>query len=281
MRANSDRINTFSFLANRDLKRELGRFDAMILYQEVMMREYYVYQKKSSLSEDSFAKQCAISHNIPLSHIPFQKVMSHYHQSFLIYPLACFELFLEGFIKEVRCLIPNQNNYKLDDRSGESKLERIIAALADNRIRIEIPPLYLNVYTYYRLSRNQLVHNLDDTKTGKKIEDHYKLIDVPAFLELIPMWPNALSRINHYELDDLVAFSALVIRIADYMTQSLFSFINWSKIDTEKDNGWVIQVKQIKKKPDRIKTLKGYVKSRYGVLLDNQQAKDFLNGKGL
>ena len=99
MRARSDRINTFGFLANRDLKRELGRFDAMILYQEVMMREYYVSQKKSALDEDSYAKQCAGFHQIPLSHIPFNKVMSHYHQAFLIYPLACFEVFLDGFIK--------------------------------------------------------------------------------------------------------------------------------------------------------------------------------------
>ena len=281
MRARSDRINTFGFLANRDLKRELGRFDAMILYQEVMMREYYVSQKKSALDEDSYAKQCAGFHQIPLSHIPFNKVMSHYHQAFLIYPLACFEVFLDGFIKEVRCLIPSSDNYKLDDRRGDSKLERTIAALSFNKIRIAIPSLLHSVYTYYRLSRNQSAHTLDDSKTEKKIEDHYKLIDVPEFRKLIPEWPNALSCANHYEIDDLVAFSALVIRMADYMTQSLLSYINWSLIDTEKDDGWDYQVKKKKKKTDRMRTFKGYVKSRYGVWLDDQQANDFLQGKGL
>lgn len=138
MRKNSDRENYFRFSCNKELNVELGRFDALVQLQEValldLLHNYEIGKKKGSI--DKYIFQKAVQHNIPLRNIPFASFKSKIHQSYLIYPYACLDVFLHSFVNEIKCFFWNKDleksEFELVEVKGLSYLDRIIKSLKNS-----------------------------------------------------------------------------------------------------------------------------------------------------
>lgn len=269
MRRRSDRQNSFHVKANRTLDRELGQFDAMIQYQEIALLE--LVKQKNNAKTDDYIYDLAKAHGIPLSHIPFDNCLSRLSQSYLIYPNACFDSFIDNFTTELKCLL---RNYSTDQIDGETKLAKVMNSLQKKySIRIIIPQNLIYAYNYYRHSRNYLAHH---NPNDLKLQKDFNQIDIKDFLKLVPGWQGALKECGVYTLDDAIAFSALVKRLADTISQQLYPQINWADIIFEEDSEWMVFIRKLKSKPDKEVSLQGFVKSKYGERIPDSQINQLL-----
>ena len=269
MRRRSDKQNSFHVKANRTLDRELGQFNAMIQYQEIALLE--LVKQTENAKNDNYIYDLAKAYDIPLSHIPFDNCLSRLCQSYLIYPNACFDSFIDRFAKELKCLL---RNYSTDQVDGETKLAKVLNSLQKKYgIRIVIPQNLISVYTYYRHSRNCLAHH---NPNDLQLQKDFNQIDIEDFLKLVPSWQGALKGCGIYTLDDAIAFSALVKRLADTISQQLYPQINWAYIDFEEDSEWMVFISRLKSKPDKEVSLQGFVKSKYGEQIPDSQINQLL-----
>ena len=274
MRKKSDKINNFHFECNKVLTKELGQFDALVQFQEVALLDMLSAQKEIGEDIDTYIKKNAKKHNIPLGHVPFSKFLSKIHQSYLIYPSACLDRFLKDWVQEMYLFLgkPDDNDiekgFRINGKKEEAYLQSVLSALKHKGYDLGLSELYLNIFEYYRLSRNSVVHISRDKD---RITNVYNKIDRVQALKLLPAWQNAFARPCEYELDDLVAYSAFVKRIADEMTSLLYPKLDWTCIHYEYDEEWMAMLKKTRAKPDRKKTLQGFIKQRYGEPIPNGQ----------
>lgn len=285
MRKASDKINNFHLKCNKILDKELGQFDALVQFQEVALLDMLESQASSGKSKDEYVKDRASHHNIPLMHVPFSRFQSSIHQAYLIYPFACLDHFLKDWVREMYFFLGKPEfieskriGFYIETPKGDSYLHSLLKALKQNGIDIKIPELYINVYDYYRLSRNAIAHSSKDTDV---IKVAYDKIDITAALKLVPSWPNAFKESGVYELDDLVVYAAFVKRIADDLSHLIYPHLDWTKCHVEYDEEWMAQVKKTKAKKDRMKTLQGYVKFRYGEQIPENQITKVMNNLNL
>lgn len=277
MRKNSDRENYFRFPCNKELNVELGRFDALIQLQEValldLLHNYEIEEKKESI--DKYIFQKAVQHDISLRNIPFASFKNKIHQSYLIYPYACLDVFLHSFVHEVKGFFWNESlnksDFELVEEKGLSYLDRIIKSLKKLNNRFNFPQLYVDIYDYFRLARNEVAHK---SKDNTDVITAYNKIDIDKALELLPRWKNAFRQADIFELDDIVAFAAFSKRIADLLPQRIYPLIDWTKVNYFGDEKWVEQIKKTKAKYDKTGTFQGYVKQQYGEYIPDNQIEE-------
>lgn len=275
MRKKSDKINNFHFECNNVLTKELGRFNALVQFQEVALLEMLADQENSGCEIDEYVNAKAVQYQIPLGHVPFSRFKDKIHQSYLIYPFACLDLFTKEWVHELYVFLgkPDDNDkrlgFRIEGKKEESYVDSVLKALENKGIMLEIPNNYRNILEYYRLSRNAVAHHKEDNVD--KIKLAYENIDIAQALSLIPAWQKALAEPCKYELDDLVAYSAYVKRFADDLSHLLYEKLDWTHLHPECDEKWIETIRKISAKHDRRQSLQGYVQQRYGEPIPDDQ----------
>lgn len=278
MRKKSDKINNFHFECNNVLTKELGRFDALVQFQEVALLQMLDDQEKSGPEIDEYVSAKALLHHIPLGHVPFSRFKDKIHQSYLIYPFACLDQFLKEWVREMYVFFgkPDDNDkrigFRIEGKKEESYLDSVLKALEGKGIKLAIPTNYKKILEYYRLSRNAVAHHKEENT--EKITAAYAEIDIAQALSLLHAWQEALSQPCQYELDDLVAYSAYVKRFADDLSHLLYEKLDWTQLHPECDDDWVAALKKIRAKYDRQQSLQGYVCQRYGEPIPDNQIEE-------
>lgn len=264
MRRKSDKPNNFHFIANRKLNKQLGEYNALVQFQELAVLDLLKDAKQSGKSIDIYVTDLSKDYGIPLRNLPFDDYQNQLHLSYLVYPYSCCDSFLDKFRKEVKCFLPA--GFDWESERGQSILEKTVCSFKKNGIDLNIPEHYINVFNYYRIARNILSHN----GTERELQKYYDKINREEILKMLPGWPNALKEFNVFELDDMVAFSTIVKRIADHIPHELFSHIDWSILSAYSEE-WRSFMKKLHAKFDKIQTLRGYIKQTYGVVLSDDQ----------
>lgn len=278
MRKKSDKINNFHFECNKILTKELGRFDALVQFQEVALLEMLTDHENSGCDIDEYVATKAALYRIPLGHVPFSRFKDKIHQSYLIYPFACLDQFLKEFVHEMYVFFgkPDDNDksigFRIEGKKEESYLDSVLKALERKNIKLAVPDNYKKILEYYRLSRNAVAHHRKEN--FDRINAAYSEIDIEQALSLLPAWQNALAKPCEYELDDLVAYSAYVKRLADDLPHLLYENIDWTHLHPECDDQWIDALKKIRTKHDRQQSLQGYVRQRYGEFIPDNQIEE-------
>ena len=105
-----------------------------------------------------------------------------------------------------------------------SYLQRVTDTLTKFRADVDLSELYVNVYDSCRFSRNAITHNGTDTED---INSSINNINKQDAAKLIPSWHKAFSAAGVYGLDDLVAYSAFLKRIADELSRRVCPLLDW------------------------------------------------------
>ena len=213
-----DNSKTFNLPSNRYLWACLGEYDALVEYQEVANRLMLQAYKSSNKPFDAYLKEASAATGIKLYDVTLENYKEKIIQGYLIYPNAIFDEFLTLFIADVCNLI--------DTAFAESKIvgcrfDRVIDALNNKKIVPAIHKEQIELYNYYRLLRNGVAHGSDS-----EYEKAYNRIDKAAIRSCYPSLSEPQPK-DSLGFDDFILCTANIKNIADAMTKSLFTKVDW------------------------------------------------------
>jgi hypothetical protein len=199
-------ITKFSYSSYRNLKKNLGEFDAVVECNEIAIREFI--EKAGQVDSHKYIQQLSSKHMIKVDEVDFIKFSSRIRQYYVASVFQQFEQFLSDFKDEWK-------GYFIEDEwtspvTGETKLNNCL-----RNIKISIATEYIECFEYYRLVRNFMAHTNRDIKElnirYKKLEKNKN--DITEKLKL-GIFPNTLEKIDFYDfriLTNLVKHIAFVI----------------------------------------------------------------------
>ena len=253
---------SFNIPSIRMLVKTLGEYDALVEYQEVANRLMLKEQESSKEPFRDYLARVSKDVKINLNDITLQDYKSAIIQGYLVFPNASFDVFLDGFVDDVRILIDDQFN--IGNNKKGCNFEKIVDALKDITITLTIDQDKVNLYHYYRLLRNDLAHRLN-----KNYQAEYNAIDKHIIKGFYPTLsgPNQKSSLN---FDDFILCTANIKNIAFEMTKSLLPHINWADIILANKNIWIPKYKKFLIE-NRTKRLHSYISTvmffLYGIKL--------------
>jgi len=215
------RKTTFDIPSNRKLWLTLAQYDALVEYQEVASRYYLGTFDVEKESFDAFLSRTSTATGVRLNSISLANFRKKQYQGYLVFPNASFDNFVMDFVDDVRFLIDPA--FALSKIDG-SKFDKLLDALSQSGISPSIEKFKKDLYNYYRLLRNYVVHCLN-----QDYEKEYKAIDkiaIAAFYTTL----NEPKEKSQLSFDDFVLCTANIKNIADLLTVSLLPHIDWKPL---------------------------------------------------
>lgn len=265
MRNVTFRNSTFNIPSNRSLWHSLGEFDALVEYQEVASRNYLNAFDITTETFRDYLKRTSSEVGIHLNDITLNNFKQVQRQGYLVFPNASFDEFISAYVKDVKFLVTP--NFELSSKNDKCKFDKLLDALATIGINPEIDDAKVNLYHYYRLLRNDIAH-----RSNKDYEKEYNSIDRCKIHSFYPTLGVPMQK-NELDFDDFILCTANIKNIADILTLSILTQINWGKV-ISKNKGQIIPKysKFIReKRPKRLRIyINNCVAARYGIRLSEK-----------
>lgn len=217
------RKTTFNIPSNRNLRKSLGQYDALVAYQEVASRYYLGTFNDKKESFDAFLSRTSINTGVRLNSISLANYREKQYQGYLVFPNASFDDFITDFVEEVRFLI--DSNFTLSKIDG-SKFDKLLDALSQYKINPSIEEFKKDLYDYYRLLRNDVAHC-----SNQDYKKEYKALDKEAIAAFYTTL-NEPKEKSQLSFDDFILCTANIKNIADLLTVSLLPHIKtkWKEL---------------------------------------------------
>lgn len=264
------RGTTFNIPSNRLLWVSLGEYDSLVEYQEVACRLMLAGYDKTKESFREYLIRISKSTGVYLNDITLQNFKQSQCQGYLIFPNASFDEFLSGFVDDVRILI--------DGAFAESKIdgcrfEKVMDSLKNHGIIPNIDEDKIKLYHYYRLLRNDVAHRLN-----KDLSDEYSEINLNKIHTFYPTLSVPQPK-KSLAFDDFILCTANVKNIADEMTRSLLSHIDWVMLTSSNIDKWIPKWKRFMAE-GRINRLKSSIKTKvftlYGIKISDSEINNIV-----
>lgn len=265
------KYTTFRLPCLRRLKKTLGEYDALVEYVELATRKFkFDFKSQQKLSFQEFLSSEATKQKICLRNLTLANYESFKNKYYLILPYAAFGTFLSDFKKNFTVLFGE----KYDIQECEIKLDSICKFLKDNGFFLNLDSWSLDLYDYYRLLRNSLAH--DSRKKMKDIENIYSSIDmnsVHTYFSTLSA-PHDMDSLN---FDDFILFTANIKYIAENLTLSLESKIDW--VEFSKRNLKLFPKRhQFKQNKSRLMVyVRNVISTNYGLALADSEIENIIN----
>lgn len=248
------RNTTFSLPCYRKFKNTFGKFNALINFEEVAALHLFA-EKGEVESMGEVLTRIAPAYGLHISDVRLPHYEIVLRQAFLNHPFACFEVFLEDFKEEYKTLV--NPNFVLVNEDDMSKLEKYSRSLKEDGVIPQLSGYLMDMYNYYRLVRNQVVHHL---ASDRSVKNAFKRLEKrrEEILTRFEQMPNPLESIdfNDFKLCDQV-----ILDIAELFSISIEKHIDWETIDCF-EKGIVLRSK-VNKFRDNPKRLKKYIDSSF------------------
>jgi hypothetical protein len=262
---------SFNIPSNRFLWKKLGEYDAIVEYQEVANRLMLQDFEKSELPFRDYLTRVSKKVKINLDDITLKHYKSAIIQGYLVFPNASFDVFLDGYIYDVRQLL--DDHFNTSNKKG-CDFDKVVSALKDISVFLNIDPTKIKLYHYYRLLRNDLAHRLD-----KDYNDEYNDID-KEILKIIYPKLEAPNKKSSLSFDDFILCTANIKDLACQMTESLLPHIKWAQRTIEKKDIWIPRYKKYLD-PNSRKRLENYINStiftNYGIKLEKNDLDSIID----
>lgn len=257
---------TFSIPSYRDLKKSLGKYDALVEFLECSCRAFLKNHENSGLSFNEYLAEESAEYGIHLRDLSLENYRHVINSSYLLFPYASFDEFINSYKLEVRFLI--DRGFILINKDDASQFERLIISLNNIGINPEIPQIRKDLFDYYRLIRNSVAHNGVKKSTGI-----YKRIDLNEIKSMYPTL-TGLQVEGFTDFDDFILCTANIKDISNLLTIALEKHINWVDIMCQNE---VIFPRHKKHNLKRKKTyIINCIKARYGILLNDTTYDEIL-----
>ncbi len=197
-------ISKFSYKAFRDLKKRLGKFDAVAECNELAIREFE-FQGKGNLN--SYIKTLSDKHRVSVSSVDFPTFLSRIRQFYILSVMQQADQFLNELKKEYAEL----NNFDLtinQQKEGETDLSYILRIIFGSEATgiQAVGSQYFDTCEYYRLVRNKISHSETTKDRDIKLKKQYEIAVATKYKTA----PNSYEEIN---FDDFLLISQSIKNI--------------------------------------------------------------------
>ncbi len=217
------RNTPFSLPSYRDFKKDFGRYNALISFENLACK-HLLAEKKEGESIGKMLSRVSELYGGNLTDIlpEYQAVID---KSFLNHPFACFEAYLEDFREEYKKYV--NPHFSLVNGEGKSKLEQYLLSLKVDGIIPQISICQTDLYHYHRLIRNSCIHHDSEyTSLRNKYKQVQKRLD-----ELVELYDIKPSSPEQFSFNDYVLCSTNINAIAELISIAVEKHINWEAID--------------------------------------------------
>lgn len=240
-----------------ELYRELGKFDAVVEFTELAVREF-IQEAENGGNFDQFITERSKKHKIRVDAVDQSIYRSRISQSYILSVYQRAELFIHEF--RIECNDLKDTSWKLDDTKDSILIKTIRKISAYNPAVLKIGEHNLALFDYYRVIRNKYSHDrIEDTKVEKafaKISNYKK--------EIMENYPglNAPNDFNNISFDDFILFTRVIKDIAYHLSNIIAPSDEEVKLYYLRKNFY----SELNQNPARkANALKAHMRSNFGI----------------
>lgn len=245
-----------------ELYKNLGRFDAIVEFTELSIREF-IKQASASGNFDTFLQDKSSQHNIYVHAVDLSIFRARISHSYILSVYQTAELFLHQFREEHIDLynVP----WTLDNSTDNLLIKTIRKISAINPATLHIGAHRLSIFNYYRVVRNKYSHDrISEVRVDREFQNISQITsqiqnDYPEVIA-----PNTYDNIS---FDDFILFSR-VIKDISYKLNDLVRPTNEQLQDYYARKDLFRELNENKNR--KINALKGHMLSNFGI--ENEQA---------
>jgi len=257
----------FRFNSVSNLYKNLGRFDAIVEFIEISIRDF-IYQAEETGDFDGFLQIKSKQHNISVHSVDKSVYRARISHSYILSVYQTSELFLHQFREE------HMDFYNivwtLDDTGDDLLIKTIRKISSINSAISNIGEHRLSLFKYYRTIRNKYSH---DMIRDNRVDKQFQILN--QFLPQIQLDYVGLAAPNEYDkisFDDFILFTRTIKDIA-YKLNDLVIPKNEQFADYYKRKNIFIELNENPLRKNN--ALKGHMLSNFGI--ENTQANIIIN----
>lgn len=265
------RHSTFNLQCMRRLWQVLGEYDALVEYIELTTRMFKTsFELQHELTFPDFLSSEAMKENICLNNLTLENYESFKYKYYLILPNSSFDRFLDDFMIDFHILFDKTISLS----RHKTKLQSILDFLAVDSFVISLEDFSTSLYDYYRLIRNSLAH--DNLKKESEIAAAFSSINIASVHSRYPRL-SAPHDLNNLTFDDFILCTANIKSIADKLTLSLESQIDWIDF-SKREIKMFPKLKRFRGNATRqIFYIRNIICEKYGIRLSDTCVEDILH----
>lgn len=250
-----------------ELYKNLGRFDAIVEFTEISIRDF-IYQADQSGDFDNYLQAKSTQHNIRVNTIDKSVYRARISHSYILSVYQTAELFIHQFREEHIDLY--NKIWVLDDTKDNILIKTIRKISAINPATISIGAHRLAIFNYYRVVRNKYSHDrISETRVDQEFQN------VNQFTTQIQTDYSGLVAPNDFDnisFDDFILFSRTIKDIS-YKLNDLVSPKNEEIRDYYKHKDFFKELNENQTRKEN--ALKGHMLSNFGI--EEDQANIIIN----
>lgn len=265
------RHSTFNLPSMRRLWQVLGEYDALVEYIELTTRKFKTsFEMQHELSFSDFLSSEAKKVNICLNNLTLDNYECFKYRYYLILSSSSFDRFLDDFRDDFHTLFDKE----ITLLRHKTKLQSILDYLNGNSFTVQLESFSHSLFDYYRLVRNSLAH--DSHKNEAAIITAYNSVNITEVHTRYTKL-SAPHDMNNLTFDDFILCTANIKSIADKLTLSLESRINWGNF-SERYSDLFPRLKRFSgNKPRQTSYINNIISGIYGIRLSDACVDDILH----
>lgn len=264
------RHSTFNLPSMRRLWQVLGEYDALVEYIELTTRKFKtLFESQHELSFLEFLSSEAKKENICLNNLTLENYEIFKYRYYLILPNSSFDRFLDDYMIDFHTLFDKT----IPLPRHKTKLQSILDYFDGDSFTISLEDFSPTLYDYYRLIRNSLAH--DNLKKEPEIAAAFSSINIASVHSRYPKL-SAPHDFNNLTFDDFILCTANIKSIADKLTLSLESQIDWIDF-SKRETKMFPKLKRFRGNATRqISYIRNIICGKYGIRLSDTCVEDIL-----
>ena len=188
-----------------ELYKNLGRFDAIVEFTEIAIRDF-IKQANQTGDFDTFLQKKSSEHNIYVHTVDLSVYRARISHSYILSVYQTAELFIHQFREEHIDLY--NKTWTLDDSKDNLLIKTIRKISAINPATLQIGAHRLSIFNYYRVVRNKYSHDrISETRVDQEFKNISQFIAQVQIDYLDLVAPNDYDNIS---FDDFILFSRTI-----------------------------------------------------------------------
>ena len=252
----------FRFNCSADLYKDLGRYDAIVEFTEIAIRDF-IEQAQLSGDFDLYLQEKSVEHKIRVNTVDQSVFRSRISVSYILSVYQSAELFLHQLTAQYNDLY--DADLKLDGTTDNLLIKTLRQISKINSATSIIGEHRLAIFDYYRLVRNKYSH--DRITTDRMLKEFVNISG--HSLKINDDYPGitAPNNFQNISFDDFILFSRTIKDIADKITAMLIPTDEQLKAFYDRKE---LYKELTQNKSRRVHAIKGHMRTNFGI--EDQQA---------
>ncbi|MBU5213892.1 hypothetical protein [Heyndrickxia oleronia] len=269
----------------RDLKKLLGKQDAAIQTNEILLRHFEEIASKQEKDINIFLKSLADKYKISHGSNDFNYVRLKISESNIVNTFTIFDAFLKEFATQLKVYKNiSKEDWKDKDRNGDQldTLNQIIENISvESKKRIIHLPEY-HLLEYYRFTRNSIIHTHDSQRKKERLDNYNKEIINKYETHFIEHYKSVPSLKDYLNFEDYFLYTRAIKYFSNVLNDAVE--LSYSEVCSYalNDENLIRKLRGTEGiseqgiRARRIKQLKSYFFNKHGYSNSKKQQEEFL-----